>query len=66
MFRLWSDWDIGEDNLIFVSKEAGIRWLQSNEVVAEIAAEDGCSIDDFITDCFDNQCFSWKAMEVIQ
>lgn len=66
MLRLWSEWDIGEGNLIFASKEAGMRWLQSNAGVAEIAQEDNCSIDDCITSCFDEGLFCWETLTIIQ
>jgi hypothetical protein len=69
MYRLWSEWDIGESDLIFANKEAGMRWLRENPAVAEIA-EDGelgeVSVEDCITSCFDEGYFSWQVVEVIQ
>lgn len=66
MYRLWSEWDIGEDGLIFADKEAGMRWLQSNAAVAEIAQEDNTDIETCIAACFDEGFFSWQTLEIIQ
>jgi hypothetical protein len=66
MYRLWSEWDIGEGYLIFTSKDAGMRWLRENPAIAEIAQEDNCSIDDCIVSCFDEGFFNWETLEIIQ
>jgi hypothetical protein len=66
MYRLWSEWDIGEGNLIFASQDAGMSWLRENPAVAEIAIDSECSVEDCITSCFDDGYFSWQAVEIIQ
>ncbi len=66
MFRLWSEWDIGESNLVFATREAGMAWLRTNTDVAEMAAEDNQSVDECIQDCFDCGYFDWEALEVIE
>lgn len=66
MYRLWSEWDIGEQSLIFASKEVGMRWLQNNYGIAELADSENCSVDQFITSCFDDGLFSWETLEIIQ
>ena len=67
MYRLWSEWDIGEGNLIFASQDAGMRWLRENPAVAEIAQEDyEGGVEHCITSCFDDGYFSWQAVEIIQ
>lgn len=66
MFKLWSEWDIGEELCIFASKEAGMRWLRDNEAVAEIASEDGTSVEACIESCFADGYFSWQLLEIIQ
>jgi hypothetical protein len=66
MYRLWSEWEIGEGDLIFASKDAGMRWLHENPTVAEIAIDSECSVEDCIVSCFDDGYFQWLAVEVIQ
>lgn len=66
MYRLWSEWDIGEDGLIFATQEAGMRWLQGNPHVAEIAEEDKATVADCIASCFDEGFFSWQKLEIIK
>lgn len=65
MFRLYSEWDIGETNLVFASKEAGLAWLRTNPDVAEMAAEDKQTIDECIYGCFYDGYFNWETLEVI-
>jgi hypothetical protein len=65
MLRLWSEWDIGEGNLVFASKQALISWLHVNEAVAEMAAEEQSSPQDFVATCFDEVYFSAETLTVI-
>lgn len=52
MYRLWSEWDIGEGNKIFATLEAGDEQL---------------TVDEFIDNCFNDWgYFSWETLEVIQ
>lgn len=66
MYRLWSKWDIGEDGVIFSTQEAGMRWLQSNPHVAEIASVDSESVESCIQYCFDVGLFCWQEVTIIQ
>jgi hypothetical protein len=66
MFRLWSEWDIDEENIVFTSKEVGMQWLRDNQVVAEIASEDGASIEACIESCFADGLFCWQEVTIIQ
>lgn len=66
MYRLWSEWDIGEGNLVFASLQAGMAWLHASAAVAEIAAEDNQSVDECIQSCFDEGYFNWETLEVIE
>jgi len=66
MFRLWAEWDIGEQNLIFASKEAGMRWLDDNLHVNEMACEENKKVSDYIIGCFGDGYFSWQKLEIIE
>lgn len=66
MYRLWSEWDIGEGNKIFATPEAGMAWLRANQTVAEMAEEDKQSIDECIAECFSDGYFCWESVEIIQ
>jgi hypothetical protein len=65
MYRLWSEWDIGEDNLVFATLESGMAWLRASAAVAEMAEDDYQSVDECIQSCFDEGYFSWETLEVI-
>jgi hypothetical protein len=65
MYRLYSEWDIGETNVVFASKEAGLDWLRANPEVADMAEEGKESVDECIDDCFYQGYFSWETLEVI-
>lgn len=67
MYRLWSEWDIGESNKVFATPEAGEAWLRSNQVVAELAADEELTVDEYIDGCFnDSGFFSWETLEIIK
>lgn len=67
MYRLWSEWCIGEDNKIFATPEAGEAWLRANQTVAEMAADEEMSVDEFIDSCFNEfGYFSWETLEIIK
>ena len=66
MYRLWSEWDIGEGNKIFATAEAGMRWLDDNLHVNELACEENKSVSDWIAGCFDEGYFSWEKLEIVQ
>lgn len=65
MFRLWSEWDIGEENVVFATLEAGMAWLRSNPDVVYMATVDAQSVDECIQECFDEGYFNWEPLEVI-
>jgi hypothetical protein len=66
MFKLWSEWDIGEGDLIFATRKAGNRWLKDNLVVADMANENKQSIDDFIKSCKDGGLFCFQEVEIVE
>lgn len=63
---LWSDWDVGENNKVFASKEAGLKWLQNNPTVAELAAEDEMPVDEAIQSYFLEGFMTWQQLEMIE
>ena len=65
MLRLWSEWDIGEGNLVFASKQALMTWLHANEAVAEMAAEEACSVEELVSNYYDEGFFSDETLTVI-
>lgn len=65
MLRLWSEWDIGEGDLVFASKQALMDWLHANEAVVEMATEELSSPQDFVAACFDEGYFSIEPLTYI-
>lgn len=67
MYRLWSEWDIGEGNKIFATPEAGEAWLRANQTVAEMAADEELTVEEYIDAGFNHWgYFAWETLEVIQ
>ena len=66
MFKLWSEWDIGEGRVVFASKEAGIAWLRDNPHILEMAADENIKIDPYIEHLFDIDLFCWETVEIIK
>jgi hypothetical protein len=66
MYRLWSEWDIGEGNKIFATPEAGEAWLAENPHVVKLAAEEQLTVDEYIDTCFNDWgYFGWETLEII-
>jgi hypothetical protein len=65
MFRLWSEWDIGEAKLVFTSREAGLRWLYDNVDIKEMAAEEKAQVPSFVESLFADGYLDWDILEVI-
>lgn len=65
-YMLWSEWDIGESNTAFASKEAGLCWLRDNKSVLEMADEENAEIDAFIQQLFEDGYFDWQEIKIIQ
>lgn len=66
MFRLWSEWDIGENNLIFASREAGVRWLYDNAAIQEMAEDERAVVSAYVETLFADGYLAWEAVEVVQ
>ena len=45
MFKLWVEWDFGQDNIVFTSKDKAIQWLDGLKI-ENYEFEDG---QDFLT-----------------
>ena len=65
MLRLWSEWDIGEGNLVFANKQALMTWLHANEAVAEMAAEEACSVEELVSNYYDEGYFLAESLTYI-
>ena len=35
MFRLWLEWDYGQDDIIFTSKEKAIEWFNTLDFIVD-------------------------------
>jgi hypothetical protein len=40
MFRLWIDWDYGQDNIVFTSRQNAIDWFNSLDFVVDASEDD--------------------------
>lgn len=65
-YMLWSEWDIGESNTAFATKEAGLRWLRDNAEVLMMADEENAGIDEYIQQLFEDGYFDWQEIKIIQ
>ncbi len=66
MFRLWSEWDIDESDIVFVSEEAGMRWLKDNLHVQDMARDDNQTVDEFLKSCFHDCLMEFKRVKVFK
>lgn len=64
MFQLQSEWDIGENGLVFASKAAAYAWLAANESVQEMCGPS----EDFknVAEMFDEGLLSFGPVTLIE
>jgi hypothetical protein len=65
MLRLLSEWDLDEEAIMFSSEAKAIAWLHANPEVVQMAAEEDCSVEDFVIECFDDGYFSFQTLTYI-
>jgi hypothetical protein len=65
MIRLLSEWDLDEEATVFSSEAKAIAWLHANPEVVQMAAEEDCSVEDFVIECFDDGYFSFQTLTYI-
>lgn len=66
MYRLWSEYAIGEGKLVFASLEAGEAWLASNTEIARLAAGERQTVDEYLYNSFNDWGhLAWETLEVI-
>ena len=40
MIKIWCEWDIGHDGIVFKTKADARKWIESNHVLKDIMCED--------------------------
>lgn len=43
MKRVWCEWDIGQERLVFATEDAATRWLHNNNILHAMAEEEDAS-----------------------
>lgn len=60
LIRLWSEWDIGHEDLLFSTKGDAKRWLEQNRNVEEILDGEGVTLDGL----FDEGLLGYREVEL--
>lgn len=50
MYKLWCEWDFGQDDFIFTSQKAAFDWLKNDANFKEILKDDDTTLQDYIDD----------------
>lgn len=66
MYRLNSEWDFGERDLIFATQKAGLNWLYSHAELQDWAAEAYLDIVIYIATLFADGYLSWQPVQIIE
>ena len=45
VYRVWSEWDIGERDVVFASRQAAINWINNNRTLIEACRSEGAEFD---------------------
>jgi len=63
--RLWCEWDIGQENLVFKSAESANTWIRNNSCIKEMASEAEMSVDDYVQSLIDLELIDTTPLEII-
>ena len=66
MVKLWCEWDIGQENIVFLSAESANAWVRSNSCIEEMASEAEMSVDDYVQSLIDDGLVSTTPLEIIE
>lgn len=48
LYRIWSEWDIGHEHMVFTNKTLAMNWCRKNEHLKEVFEEGLESVEDCI------------------
>jgi len=67
MKRVWCEWDIGQERLIFSTEDAAIRWLHNNDTLHAMAAdEDSACFESYFQRLIDDCYVGLESVELIE
>jgi hypothetical protein len=49
-FRIWCEWDIGQEYAVYATEEAARRSLKDDLNIQEILRNDGCTLEDLFNE----------------
>jgi len=64
MKRIWCEWDIGHEYLVFATEDAAMRWLHNNATLHAMAEEE--PFEDFFQSLIDNGYVGLEEVELIE
>jgi hypothetical protein len=62
MIRIWCEWDFGQENLVFASREAAMKWVTDNVLIDEYVKENFCNAEDLVR----NGLIGFETLEFIE
>lgn len=67
MKRIWCEWDIGHEYLVFATEDAAMRWLHNSDALHAMAADDDAQcFEDFFQSLIDRCYVGLEEVELIE
>lgn len=64
--RVWCEWDIGNQNIVFKSAEVANAWIRANSSIEEMAGEAETSVDDYVESLIDEGLIGTTKVQLIE
>lgn len=66
MKRIWCEWDIWQEDLIFRDEAAAMRWMHLNPILLKMAEEEGLDFEAYLHGLMDNGLIGLDDVHVIE
>lgn len=50
MYKVIAEWDVGQENLLFDTRDEAVMWINLNEHFTEVARDNEATISDLMND----------------
>jgi hypothetical protein len=66
MKRIWCEWDIGQEGLVFRNDDAAMRWIRNNHRLKQEAELEELDFETFLQGLYDVEEIGLIHLEVIE
>ena len=66
MIKIYCEWDVGQEYLVFPSEDLAYSWLRENVKLQAMAKDDGMTIEEYLTETFDEGLLGYDQLTIVR